>query len=192
MSKTLTATVLAVLLLCLGGCGGSDAGDSSGSKPSASAPAAQQDATAARSIADSLVKSGASAGATSQLLTVKRADADCIGKGLVDEIGTAKLQRYGLLTKDMKVGSDVQSLTMSAPDASTAARVTTGCTDLKARLLAAVSSSGSLPRSTRACISRSLDDASIRRALTNAFQGKQAAAQKALTTPLLVCAKSAG
>ena len=46
-------------------------------------------------------------------MQVKQKDADCIGNGLVDKVGTEQLQKYGLLTKDLKLNKDVTTVKMS-------------------------------------------------------------------------------
>jgi len=195
MTKTLTAAASAVLLLSLGACsGGSDSSSSDSSSStasSASASASGDEATAARSISDSLVRAQKASGTTSSLLSVNRKDADCIGTGFVDRIGVAKLQGYGLLTKDLKANQNAAALKMSAPDAATAARVTTGCTDIKSRLIKAISSSGSIPKKARSCLERSFRQSDIRAALTAAFQGDQTGAQEKVTGPLLKCSNAA-
>ena len=80
MHRALAAVVLAALVLAVGGCG-------------------NDDATASKAISDSIMKSRPG---SADLLTMKRKDADCIGDGLVEKVGTEKLQKYGLLTKDNK------------------------------------------------------------------------------------------
>ena len=59
----------------------------------------------------------ASSDNASSLLSLKQKEADCIGKGLVDKIGTDQLKKYKLLTKDNKASKDVTAVKMSAGDA---------------------------------------------------------------------------
>jgi hypothetical protein len=199
MTKTLTAAASAVLMLSLGACSGGSDGSSSDSSSSssastsssASASATGDEATAASSISDSLVRAQKASGTTSSLLAVNRRDADCIGAGFVDRIGIAKLQEYGLLTKDLEANENATALKMSAPDAATAAKVTTGCTDIKSRIIKAISSTGALPKKAKDCLKRSFRQSDIRAALTAAFQGDQTGAQEKVTGPLLKCSKVA-
>jgi hypothetical protein len=75
MKKTLAAGLLAALTFLLAGCGSGG------------------DDVAAQSISDSIMKEQKKSGSTtSQFFTMKQKDADCIGKGLVDKIGTDQLQ----------------------------------------------------------------------------------------------------
>ena len=198
MTKTLTAAVFAVLLLLLTACGGSGS-DSEGSKasksssasPSATASASDDEATAAASISDSLVQATASGSDASQMLTLNRKDADCIGKDMVDELGTDKLQKYGMLTEDMKVGTGLSSLKMSKPDAEATTDVVFSCTDVESMMRTAIGKSGSIPKQLRGCVNNVLTEDNLRPMFGKVFQGKQAAAQKELTAPLLACAQKA-
>jgi hypothetical protein len=195
MTNTVTAAAAsaAVLMLSLGACSSgsdsssSDSSPSSSASSSASASATGDEATAAASISDSLVRAQKASGTTSSLLSVNRRDADCIGAGFVDRIGIAKLRKYGLLTADLKANENATALRMSAPDAATAATVTTGCTDIKTRLIKAISSTGAIPKKAKACLRRSFRQSDIRAALTAAFQGDQNGAQEKVTGPLLKC-----
>jgi hypothetical protein len=195
MTKTLTAAVFAVLLLLLTACGGSGSdsegskGSSSSASPSVTASASDDEATAATSISDSLVQATASGSSASQMLTLNRKDADCIGKDMVDELGTDKLQKYGMLTEDMKVGTGLSSLKMSKPDAEATTDVVFSCTDVAAMMRTAIGKSGSIPKQLRGCVNNVLTEDNLRPMFGKVFQGKQAAAQKELTAPLLACAK---
>lgn len=178
MSKIRTAAVLAVLTLPLGltvsACGNGD------------------DDKASKAISDSLVKKQSG---DSTILTLKRKDADCIGDGFVDKIGTKKLQKYGLLTKDLKTDRTVSNLKMSAGDAKGASGVLFSCTDVSKMVNNAVGSSAqakSLPSSVKTCISKALTDDTLKPMFTKVFQGQSAAAQKELTAPLMKCASGSG
>ena len=105
MKKTLVAAGAVVLALGLSSCGGGSNDD---------------DAAASKALSDSIMKSQKSGNdAASSLLTLKQKEADCIGDGLVDKIGTDQLQKYKLLTKDNKAkqgrhpGQDVRRATPS-------------------------------------------------------------------------------
>jgi hypothetical protein len=198
MTRTLTAAVLVVLLFSLGACGGSNgsgsgsgSGDSTGSATSSSAGGSSHDSAAVKAISDSLMNAQKSGASTSDLLSLDRKDADCIATGLVDKVGTAKLQRYGMLTKDMKVSTSLAGVKMSAGDADATTDVVFSCTDVEAMMQSAMARSGALPKQVRACVSKVMTEARLRPMFSKIFQGKQAAAQQQLTAPLMECAKKA-
>ena len=78
MKTTLAAAAATLLALSLSACG-----------------AGNDDAEASKAISASIMKSQNASGneAASQLLSLKKKEADCIGDGLVDKIGTDQLQR---------------------------------------------------------------------------------------------------
>jgi hypothetical protein len=189
MTRTLSAAVFVVLLFSLGACGGS--GDSEGSKTSASTGASKDDATAAKAISDSLVDAQKSGDSTSDLLSMNRKDADCIGTGMVDKVGTEKLQKYGMLTKDMLVDTNLSSVKMARDDADTTTDVLFSCTDVEAMMQSAMGKSGTIPKQVQGCVSKVLTEERLRPMFSKIFQGKSAAAQQQLMAPLMECAKKA-
>jgi hypothetical protein len=170
MRKTWTAMVLAALALSLSACGNNG------------------DDEAAQNISNSIVKAQKSSSSSSQFFAVDRKGADCIGKGLVDKVGTDKLQKYGLLDKDNKVKGNVTGLKMSAGDAKSATGVLFGCTDVQTMIKKAISGSGSVPKAMRACVDKTLTEDNLRSMFTQIFQGDSSAAQKALVQPMTKCA----
>jgi hypothetical protein len=170
MRKTWTALVLTALALSLSACGNNS------------------DDKAAKNISDSIMKAQKSSSSSSQFFAVDRKDADCIGKGLVDKIGTDQLEKYGLLTKDDKVKGNVTGLKMSASDAKAATGVLFGCTDVQSMIKKAISGSGTVPKTMRACVDKTLTEDNLRTMFTQVFQGDSSAAQKALVQPMTKCA----
>lgn len=170
MSRTATAAVLTALALSVSACGGN------------------ADAQASKAISDSIMKSQRSASATSQFLAMKRRDADCIGKGLVDRIGADQLRKYGLLTKDNKAKAGLAQAKMSAGDAKAATGVLFGCVDVTAMMRSAITNTSSISGAMRSCVTKALGEKSLRDLFTKVFQGDQAGAQKQLTGPLTRCA----
>ena len=98
MKKTLAAAGALLLTFGLSSCGGG--GD---------------DAAASQALSDSIMKSQKSGSndAASSLLDLKQKEADCIGDGLVDKIGTDQLKEYKLITADNKANKDVTAVKMS-------------------------------------------------------------------------------
>jgi hypothetical protein len=170
MTKTLNVAVLTVLSLALGGCGGND------------------DAKASKAISDSIMKEQ-KAGGASQILDVRRKDADCIGDGLVDRIGTDKLKKYGVLSDDLTSKKSITGAgKLSAGDAKSATGVFFDCTDMEGMMRRAVGGNANIPRSMKTCIDKTLTEANLRPFLELTFQGKTAEAQKLLAGPMSKCA----
>lgn len=174
MTKTLTAAVLTVLALTLSACGSND------------------DAKAAKSLSESIMKQQKSAGSTPQLFSVKQKDADCIGNGMVKKIGTDQLKQYGILDKDLKAKKQVNGVKMSAGDATSATDVFFGCTDILSMVRSAIAKSGTVPARMRTCVDKSLTEATIRPYFVSTFQGKSSQAQRNLTAPMSKCALGSG
>lgn len=169
MNKTLAAVVTAVLALGLSSCGNND------------------DQQASKAISDSIMKSQSSAGNSSRLLDLKRKDADCIGDGLVDKIGTDQLQKYKILTQDLKANKDVTGVTMSAGDAKSATDVLFGCTDVPGMMQKALNSSGQIPAQMKACVSKQLNEANLRPMFEKVFNGKEQEATQGLIQAMSKC-----
>ena len=121
--RTLGAT--AVLVLTLGACGGGD------------------DDEASKAIADSIMDSN------SDTFEVTQDQADCVGDGLVDEIGTDQIVEYGILTEDNKAADGIEQVEMSDDDAESAADVMQECADIKEIFTSAM---GELPEEAQTCI----------------------------------------
>ena len=175
MKTSLAAVSAALLALSLSSCGGSN-----------------DDAEASKAISASIMKSQNASGneAASQLLSLKKKEADCIGSGLVDKIGTDQLKQYKLLTKDNKAGQDVTQVKMSKGDAESATDVLFGCTDVPAMMKKAMNSSGQVPAQMRSCVDKTLNEQALRGMFTNVFQGNEEQAKKDLITPMMRCAQS--
>lgn len=173
MKTSLAAATATLLALTLGSCGSND------------------DAEASQAISASIMKSQSSSGdSASQLLSLKKKEADCIGSGLVDKIGTDQLKQYKLLTKDNKAGQNVTQVKMSKGDAESATDVLFGCTDVPAMMKKAMNSSGQVPAQMRGCVDKTLNEQALRGMFTNVFQGNEEQARKDLITPMMKCAQS--
>jgi hypothetical protein len=178
MKKTLAAAGALLLTLGLSSCGGG--GD---------------DAAASQALSDSIMKSQKSGSndAASSLLDLKQKEADCIGHGLVDKIGTDQLKEYKLITADNKANKDVTAVKMSKGDAKSATDVLFGCTDVPGMMNKAMTSSGQVPKAMQACVTKALNEDALRGMFTEVFAGNQEAAKQKLITPMMKCAQpSAG
>lgn len=161
--------LLAALLLPLTACGG--AGD---------------DEQAAKAISDSIMESQEKqAGASAQMFALPREDADCIGEGFVDTIGTEQLQEYGFLTEDLKAAEDFTNVEMSREDAAAAADTLLECADMQAMLSKAM---GEVDARTRECFEEVLTDEALRSLFTKMFSGQQEEAGQELIEPMMKCA----
>ncbi len=209
MTKTLASAAVTALLLSVSACSGGDAGPSgdASSSPSAASPAGTpaetgssaagsgsltpQESKAAASIAKSIMNSQQTAGSASQFFSMDQQAADCIGTGLVDKIGTDKLQAYKLLDKDLTSRSSVTDTKMAAGDARAATGVLFGCTDVQGMMKKAITKSGNVTAEMRTCVDEALTEPTLRTMFTQIFRGKPEAAQAALVAPMMKCATAA-
>ena len=174
------AALLAALALSVSACG-----NSGGSGTSST------DKTAAKNISASIMKS--QNGSTSQFLTLKKKDADCIGKGLVEKVGTDDLKKYGVLDKNLKPSKKgISDVKMSPADAKSTTGVLFGCADVEKMMQSAINKSGQIPKTMQSCVNKALSEDHLRPMLTQLFHGRTDAAQKALTGPMTKCATSGG
>lgn len=171
MRRTPTIAVLVALAATLSACGGG--GD---------------DAKAAEAISDSIV-SDQEAG--SDVMQVNREDADCIGDGLVDKIGTEQLQEYGLLTEDLEVDKQVTNVKFSTEDAKAATDTLFDCTDVMGMISKSMPTQG-MDEATRKCFEDVLTEDAVRGMFVNMFSGKQDEASQALVEPMMKCAAAQG
>jgi hypothetical protein len=169
MNKSLAATLTAVLALGLTSCGNND------------------DATASKAISDSIIKSQKGSTGQTQILDLKKKEADCIGDGLVDDIGTERLQKYKLLTKDLKAGKQVTAVTMNAADAKSATGVLFTCTDVPKMMQTAVAKTGQLPASMKTCVNKALNEKNLRPMFEKQFNGKGEEATQGLLKAMSAC-----
>lgn len=175
MRNAWSVGVLALLALLLGGCGGAD-----------------EDARASKAISDQIMAEQKSGGQTAQFFAMERKDADCIGDGMVDKIGTDQLRKYGVLTKQNKTNKDVTAVKMSTGDAKAATDVLFGCTDVEGMMQKAMADSGQVPDEMKACVKKVLTEGNLRTMFRKVFEGNQQEAQQALVTPMMKCATGSG
>jgi hypothetical protein len=165
------AAALAALALTVSACGGSN-----------------DDSKAAKNLSASIMQSQKGS-STSQFLDLKKKDADCIGKGLVDKVGTDDLKKYGVLDKNLKPSkTGISDVKMSADDAKSTTGVLFGCADVEKMMQGAINKSGQIPKTMQSCVNKALSEDHLRPMFTQLFQGRTDAAQKALTGPMTKCA----
>lgn len=89
-------------------------------------------------------------------LSLSSSQANCIASGVVDGIGTQKLQSYGLLTSDNKVtDTNLTDAKLSTADATTTVNIMFGCASdtLQAALKSTIDGeTGSLSTTQQACV----------------------------------------
>lgn len=168
MKTTRATAALAGLLLTLTACGGGGGGD---------------DAKASKAISDSIMKQQKASGA-SDVFQMEQEEAECIGDGFVDKIGTEKLQEYGFLTEDLKTAEELTNVKMSTEDAGNAADTLFDCADVQQML---TESMGELDAKTKACIEDVMTEDALRDLFTKMFSGKQDEAGQALIEPMMKC-----
>ena len=160
--------LLAALLLPLTACGGGD-----------------DDAKAAKAISDSIMESQEDQAGGAQMFTMPREDADCIGEGFVDQIGTEQLQEYGFLNEDLTAAEDFTDVKMSEEDAGSAADTLIECADVEQMMSEAM---GEVDAKTRECFEEVLTEDALRSVFTKMFSGKQDEAGQELIQPMMECA----
>jgi hypothetical protein len=170
MTKTRVTAAVAGLLLVLTACGGS--GD---------------DEQASKAISDSIMKEQKASG-SSDVFQMKQEEADCIGDGFVDEIGTDKLKEYGFLTEDLKTADKLSDVKMSTEDAQAAANTLFDCADVRKMM---TESMGDLDPKTKACIEDVMTEDALRDLFTKMFSGKQDEAGQDLIAPMMKCTAGA-
>jgi hypothetical protein len=173
MTRTLAVSAIAALALTLTSCSDSD-------------PDGDDDAAAAQAISDSIMDEQ-DGGAATDIFAMKRAEADCIGEGFVDEIGVAKLQEYGFLTDDLQA-EPMTNVAMDEPDAEAATGVLFDCADVPGLMAQALASGQQLDAKTRRCLEDVLTDEKLRSMFTLMFTGDQDAAGQEVIEPMLACA----
>ena len=161
--RTLGAT--AVLVLILGACGGGD------------------DDEASKAIADSIMDSN------DDTFQVTQEQADCVGDGFVDEIGTDKIVEYGILTEENKAADGIEQVEMSDEDAESAADVMQECADIKEIFTSAM---GELPPEAQTCIEEKLTDDVLHDFLVAVFKNDQEGGTQNLMTALTECMGAGG
>jgi hypothetical protein len=170
------AAVATTLLLGLTACsgGGGAAGPS------------EDDQKAADAISSSIMKEQKSAGA--DVFSMKQEEADCIGEGFVDEIGTEKLQKYGFLTKDLEANESLTTVKMSTADAEAAADTLFDCADVQQMMLGSM---GDLDAKTKKCIQGVMTEDALHGLFVKMFSGKQEEAGQELIAPMMKCTTGA-
>jgi hypothetical protein len=170
MTKTRVTAAVAGLLLVLSACGGG--GD---------------DEQASKAISDSIMKEQKTSG-SSDVFQMKQEEADCIGDGFVDEIGTDKLKEYGFLTEDLKTADKLSEVKMSTEDARAAANTLFDCADVRKMM---TESMGDLDPKTKACLEDVMTEDALRSLFTKMFSGKQDEAGQELIAPMMKCTAGA-
>ena len=155
-------------------------------RPLTACSGTHDDAEAAKAISDSIMESQEDQqGGNAQMFAMPREDADCIGEGFVDEIGTEQLQEYGFLTEDLKAAEDFTNVEMSKEDAGAAADTLIECADVQQMMSEAM---GEVDAKTRECFEEVLNEEALRSLFTKMFSGQQEEAGEELIQPMMECA----
>jgi len=163
--KIRTIGAVCVLALALAACGGSD------------------DDAASKAIADSIMDSSDST------FEVTQDQADCVGEGMVEDIGTDQLVEYGIITEDNEASDGLESVKMSEDDAQAAADTMQDCADIKEIFTGAM---GELPEEAQTCIDEKLTDDVLNEFLVAVFTDDQEAGTEGLMGALTECMSAGG
>jgi len=99
--------------------------------------------------------------------------ADCVAGGMVDDIGTDKLQDYGILKDDNTVDTEAQPDDLEAGDADALAETIVGCVDVGELLKEQMGDQfAQLTDDQQKCISDAFDDETFEKVLSATFQGE--------------------
>lgn len=120
-----------------------------------------------------------------QTFEVTQEQADCLGDGMVEEIGTDQLVEYGLITEDMESAEGIDSVKMSQDDAESAADVMQECADIKQIFTEAMGDT--LPEQAATCIDENLTDEVLNEFLVAVFMDDQAGGTQSLMGALQEC-----
>jgi hypothetical protein len=161
LRTTLRASGL-VLLLALGACGSGD------------------DDKAADAISKSLTAEN------DETFEVTEEQADCVGDGFVDDIGTEQLTEYGILTDELEASDKALGTKMEKADAEAAAAVLVDCTDARKLFSDAMLAGQDVPEEAAACIDEALTDNIVEDFFTATFTQDTDLATEALA-PLQEC-----
>ncbi len=164
--KIRTTAAVGVLALALAACGGSD-----------------DEAAASKAIADSIMDSSDST------FKVTQDQADCVGEGMVEDIGTDQLVEYGIITEDIEASDGLESVKMSEDDAQSAADVMQDCADIKEIFTGAM---GELPEEAQTCIDEKLTDDVLNEFLVSVFMDDQETGTEGLMGALTECMSAGG
>lgn len=136
------------------------------------------DEAASKAISDSIMDSN------DQTFKVTQDQADCVGDGMVADIGTDKLVEYGLITEENEASSGIDSVEMSESDANSAADVMQECADIKEVFTTAM---GEVPEEAATCIDENLTDDVLHEFLVAVFMNDQEGGTENLMTALQDC-----
>jgi hypothetical protein len=162
MNKRAMGAVLLALALPLSACGSGD------------------DEKAARSISKEL------RGDQGSEMALDKKQSDCVAEGFVDEIGTEKLQEYGMLDKNFEAKS-TDELKMAEADAEKAATTFEDCAPVKKMMLSAFEQQ-EMPAEAQDCIEGKMTDEVLHDFLVDLFSGDQQGAGEGFGKAVQECA----
>jgi hypothetical protein len=143
----------------------------------------QDEEAASTAISDSIMESN------DQTFEVTQEEADCVGDGMVEEIGVDKLTEYGIITEDLKADGGIDSVEMSEGDAGSAADVMSDCANIKELFTSAM---GDLPEEAQQCVEENLSDEVLHDFLVAVFMNDQEGGQQDLMGALQECITPGG
>lgn len=119
-------------------------------------------------------------------LSLTDEEAQCVGDGMVSEVGAEELQEYNLLNEDFEATEETDSPKMSDEDADKAATVFQDCADVKGLMLEGLAGED-LPDEAQQCVEDAITDERVHDFLTALFQDDAEAGQEAFAGPITEC-----
>lgn len=115
--------------------------------------------------------------------------AECFADGLVDEIGTEKLQEYGLLNEDNEIAENANPTDMEEGDAEAMADTIVDCVDMKQMIEDQVNTSAQtdLTEKQAECLSDAIDEDAIKAGLAASFQGETTNPMEEMQGEMMAC-----
>lgn len=162
MNKRAMGAVLLALALPLSACGNGD------------------DEKAARSISQEL------RGDKGSEMALDKKQSDCVAEGFVDEIGTEKLQEYGMLDENLEAKS-TDELKMAEADAEKAATTFEDCAPVKEMMVDAFDQQ-QMPAKAKDCIEGEMTDEVLHDFLVDLFSGDEKGASEGFGAAVQKCA----
>ena len=115
----------------------------------------------------------------------------CVAEGMVDDLGLERLQRYQLLTEDLRADESLEGVELTPADADVLAEVFAGCMDVEAlmerQIVAGLDLAPRRQRRAEGCVEEKVTTEEVVGTMSLEFQGVENSAFDRLRTELARC-----